>query len=531
MIEDVEYLKDHCEIDSTVIYIDSSDRNRKYHPFPEEYTISFDQPFKLVTGFDVLDASIPTTMWNVDRYNGTLALTTCTVPTATINKQLAKQYFDEIKDTLIFSELFERAHVTGTITENFIVVITNNYFTTQNITESESLSPYFAFVRTIIQNTSAKETPKNLDTSSYYVFTSRGKSFYIEYSQTDLINILNENNFDVQLNTNNLYDIVYFRKVNIREADYNSIKNTNNFICNIKNFYKQISLGNYDLTTLRTELNNVWGEYDDIGFDATSLPDKKQGIFIMRSSGYLVINAAIGKLIQQIGFDTLPRAEDNTLYTTSSVGNNLQVFAGNYDTEARNYKIQAPGIVNLLGYRYLILRCKEMEDHLLGSYAYINYTPGIGLFKLASSYNDVTHLRFDFVNLVRKPFHPIGKLSKLSFRFETQDGNLYDFKGVNHQMLFVIKYLKPTQKVKFNKGILNPNYNPDFMNYMSNHRTIEYKEDSDHEDDFSSHAYETKYKKELQQYDYSTSGSESTGEDDSDDDSEIEFDFSKKPTN
>ncbi len=529
MIEDIEYLKDHCENDSTIIYIDSADRNRNYHPFPEEYTISFDQPFKLVTGFDVLDASIPTTMWNVDKYNGTLALTTCTVPTSTIDKQLAKTYFDEIKGAVDFWPLFERAHITGSINENFIIIITSSYYSTQNIVESETTTPYFAFVRNVIENTGIKETPKNLDTSSYYVFSSRGKSYFIDYTETDIINILNDKNFDVQLNSNNLYDLIYFNKINIREVDYNSIKNTNNFVYNIKNFYKQISLGNYDITTLRTELNNIWGEYDDIGFDATSLPDRKQGIFLIRSSGYLVINASIGKLIKQIGFDTLPRIEDSSLYTPSYVGTNLQVFSGNYNTDTRNYSIQAPGIVNLLGYRYLILRCKEMEDHLLGSYAYINYTPGIGLFKLASSYNDVTHLRFDFVNLVRKPFHPIGKLSKLSFRFETQDGNLYDFKGVNHQMLFVIKFLTPTQKVSFNKGILNPNYNPNFMNYMSDNRTIEYKEDSDVEDDFANHEYDNKYKRELQQYDYSSSDSDSLDENDdkTDSDSEIDFDFSK----
>lgn len=529
MIEDIEYLKKHCENDATIIYIDSSDRNRKHYPFPEEYTISFDQPFKNVIGFDILDASIPTTMWNVDKYNGTLALTTCTIPTAILDKQLAKVYYDEIKDTYSFQALFEREHISGTINENFIVVISNNYYTTQNLTESEEISPYFAFVRNVIENTSVKEAPRNLDASSYYVFASRGKSFYVDNSESDLIDILNENNFDVQINSNNLYDIVYFRKLNIREADYISIKNTNNFVCNIKNYHKQISLGNYDITSLRSELNNVWGEYDDIAFDATTLPDRKQGIYILRSSGYIVINAAIGKLIKQIGFDTLPRVQDISLYTASSVGNNLEVFAGNYDTDARNYKIQAPGIVNLLGYRYLILRCKEMEDHLYGSYAYINYIPGIGLFKLASAYNDVTHLRFDFVNLIKKPFHPIGKLSKLSFSFETQDGNLYDFKGVNHQMLFVIKHLSPSQKTTFNKGILNPNYTPDFVQYMSNNRTIEYKEDSDNEDDFLSHTYDNKYKKELQYYDYSTSGSESNDEDADSDDSEIEFDFSRNP--
>jgi hypothetical protein len=164
-----------------------------------------------------------------------------------------------------------------------------------------------------------------------------------------------------------------------------------------------------------------------------------------------------------------------------------------------------------------------MEEHLLGSYGYIKHTPGIGLFKLASSYNDVTHLRFDFVNLVRKPFHPIGKLSKLSFRFETQDGDLYDFKGVNHQLLFMIKYLVPTQKVNFNKSILNPNYDPNFMGYMSNNRTIQYKEDSDNEEDFDNKQYDDKYRKEMQVFDYDSSGSEHNS-----DDSEVEFDFSQR---
>jgi hypothetical protein len=525
MIEDIEYLKEHCENDSAVIYIDSSDRQRQFDPFPEQYTISFNQPFKLVTGFDVLDASIPTTMWNIDKYNGTLAITNCTVPTSTINKQLAKIYFDEIKDISTFSNLFERKHIAGSLNENFIVVITQSYFNTQSISTSDIQTPYYVYIRKVIENTNIKEAPRNLDVSSYYVFSSRGKTFYIEQDDSNLIDILNDKNYDVQLNNNNIYDLIHFQVMNIRQVDYDSIINTTNFICNIKNYYKQISLGNYDLTTLRTELNNVWGEFDDIAFESTSIPDRKQGKYIITSSGYIIINANIGKLIKQIGFDTLPRIGEPDLYSGISIGSNSAIFAANFDNVARNFKIQSPGIVNLLGYRYLILRCKEIEDHLLGSYAYMKYTPGIGLFKLASSYNDVTHLRFDFVNLVRKPFHPIGKLSKLSFRFETQDGGLYDFKGVNHQLLFMIKFLRPTQKVIFNKSILNPNYNPNFMKYMSNNRTIEYKEDSDNEEEFTERKYEDKYKKELQEYDYSTSGSE---EDDETDDSEIEFDFTQK---
>lgn len=524
MIEDVEYLKAHSEQDSTIIYIDSAERDRQFYPNPEEYTVTFDQPFKLVTGFDVLDASIPTTMWNVDRYNGTLAITACTVPSSTYNKLLVESYFDEIKDCTSFATLFERSHINGELNENFIVVVTEEYYNSQNILASENVTPYYVYIRREQIDTPIKLAPKNLDLDAVYTFMYRNVKYYVDLQEADLIAILEQNSFDIQLNGNSLYNLVYFEQVNVRVNFYDTIINTENYVIKVSNYYKQISLGNYDLTSLRTELNNVWSAFDDLGFEATSLPDRKQGKYLLRSTGFVLINAAIGNLVGQIGFDILPVAMEQVLYRPMTIGSNSKIFTGVYQGDSLTYTVNAPGIVNLLGYRYLILRCKEMEDHLLGSYAYIKSTPGIGLFKLASAYNDVTHLRFDFVNLVRKPFHPIGKMTKLSFRFETKEGELYDFKGVNHQMLFVIKYLVPTQKVHFNKSILNPNYDPNYMEYMSRNRTIEYKEDSDNEEEFKAKRFENKYKKEMQTYDYSSSDSEG----DNTDDSEVEFDFSRR---
>lgn len=529
MIEDVEYLKANCDNDSTVVYIDSSDRDRRYFPTPAEYTISFNQPFKLITGFDVLDASIPTTMWNVDKFNGTLALTVANVPVAEQNKELSKYYFDELRDVESFARLFERDHISNKLNENFVTVVTEQVYESQNVSPSESLTPYFLYVRRVLPNTSIKLAPKNITIDSVHVFPYRSIRYYVELSNAEVYNIVIQDNFHLFRNTEDLYDLVYFEEVNVTEAVYNSILNTQNFLVHVQNYYKQISLGNYDITTLRTELNSVWN-VQDIFFEATTLPDRKQGIYFLRSSGYLVINANIGRLIRQLGFDTLPTSEESTNYAMTSVGTNNKLFAGIFDEDTLSYIVTAAGIVNLLGNRYLILRCKEIEDHLLGSFGYMKHTPGIGLFKLASAYNDVTHLRFDFVNLVRKPFHPIGKLSKLSVRFETQEGDLYDFKGVNHQLLFVIKFLAPTQKVNFNKYILNPNYDANYMRYMSSNRTIEYKEDSDEEQEFNETKYKDQYKKDLQTYDYSTSGSDDqSDESDESDESEIEFDFSRRP--
>ena len=92
-----------------------------------------------------------------------------------------------------------------------------------------------------------------------------------------------------------------------------------------------------------------------------------------------------------------------------------------------------PGLVNLLGDRYVKLRSNTIEQHLHNSISNSKNALGLGLFKLGvSGYVDS---RFDFINVKYRDFHPIGKLTSIDFRFETLDGNLYDFKGVNHNFL------------------------------------------------------------------------------------------------
>jgi hypothetical protein len=118
--------------------------------------------------------------------------------------------------------------------------------------------------------------------------------------------------------------------------------------------------------------------------------------------------------------------------------------------------------------------------------------------------NDIAHQRFDFVNFHRKPFHPIGKLDRLSFKFEKANGRSYDFKGANHLLIINIKYLVPTQKRRFERSILNPNYRYDANPSLLRH--IEYKEHSASDDDEEDNdAYLLQLTKNEAQYDYSSS--------------------------
>ena len=67
-----------------------------------------------------------------------------------------------------------------------------------------------------------------------------------------------------------------------------------------------------------------------------------------------------------------------------------------------------------------------------------------------------------------KEFHPIGKLSRLHFRFERKsDQRLYDFKGIDLHFILSLKMLA-AQKLNEREleYSLNPNYDPDYQGFM-----------------------------------------------------------------
>jgi hypothetical protein len=135
----------------------------------------------------------------------------------------------------------------------------------------------------------------------------------------------------------------------------------------------------------------------------------------------------------------------------------------------------APGIYTLIGERYVVVRCSQIEEHAFRSLSYTKHNLGLGKVNLASvGYNQTTA---DFKSVDVREFHPIGRLSRLSFRFETIAGNLYDFKGINHTLTCVVYYYEPIAKKQFQQSILNPNYNGDFLAYYNTR--IEPEEDSD----------------------------------------------------
>ena len=131
------------------------------------------------------------------------------------------------------------------------------------------------------------------------------------------------------------------------------------------------------------------------------------------------------------------------------------------------------------------MRCPEIEEHLYRSLSYSKNTLGIAKIRVDSV--GINSEKLTITKIPVREFHPIGKLSRMSFRFETSKGRLYDFKGLNHNIIFAIFYYEPIQKNIPKNSILNPEYKMNYLDYLYKQEEIEGDSDDGNEDgeDFS----------------------------------------------
>ena len=466
-IEDIDYLYKNSVKDNAVIFVDSSKRNKLTYPDPNSYTITFDEPFKYVYGIEILDASIPRAMYQIDENNNKLVVV---IGDATQqNAQISSNFNSDTdlkKITLNFDpQDLELDDLANDLTE----ALKSN----QHTNNDRSI-----FVRTVSSPSSeisklmfySGDEPTESTTPGVIDNT---KIFYILGATSTLTDNLgfSENAID-----NN-------RGSNSTIHDYNTITESE-----AKVLY-QISDSDWDSYT--TEQKNFY------------------------------INNTFKSGNDNIG--------DVNKY---NLGRNPSLDPSVYDNEFPDldnnniHRIQTPGIVNLVGERFITLRSNTIEKHLSSFYSGSN-SIGIGLFKLGfSGYVDA---RFDFSSVKYKDLHPIGKLSSIDLRFERIDGKLYNFRGLNHHMLISIKYLVPYKKPEKFDYTLNTNYNPDLLEY----KRTQYEKDDNSEDEINELAnnFKKNFLEKEKEYEYSSdedleyvderndlSDSESSIDDSSDDD-------------
>ncbi len=501
-IEDVDYMLKHSEMNSITFFLDSAKRNKSLWPTPHEYTIDFEAPLRNVCGIEVVDAAIPASMWNVDYNNDILAFSQIlTSQTYTTNEFIS--YFNELEYNNAFNLLF------NAVNNTLVYIFTNrtNYDNVIATTHTISIqpTPYAFFIRNTVTDHSIHLNTGILvsELASKYTFMYQGKSYYMDIDDA-YIDIIKNGDFHI-------WDdviLVYYEHTYVTiDAATNQLSEFNpetaEFAMVLYNQIAYLERGNYSITTLSTYLaqlmqsiyqSNLFNSIENRSQIVLEQPNEfgdftKQSR-IKWSGGEMpfLLDMKKSTCDELLGFSTESTVLEGSSYTKLSHVNNKYLFLSCTDNNLNNYII-SPGIVNLLGVRFLLLRIPEIENHLLSSFAYSKYSPGVALMKLASG-NDVTHLRFDFVNLVKRPFHPIGKLTRLTIRFELANGQFYDFKGVDHNFLVVVKYYAPKAPASHPmKYTLNPNYLPNFIEYQNKYlmRNDDETDDSNNESDENDH--------------------------------------------
>ena len=622
-IEDISYLKNNSIKQTYTFLIDSKERDRNIYPNPNNYTIQFSSPFKNIIGMEVVDASIPRTMYNIDYENNTIYYYIGTDDndtfikngvTDTINCDLVilnSNYDynqDELNDIVFVNNSLELIDKSYAYIKNYV-----NIYNIYNIGGIGGNNIGITFCFTIKANASYKSG--NGEDNTYTIIDFRynhlinpsvekfspivvkiirqqfgTNSFNIVFmigneTNMKIINNINLNDYvhiAWTISENNLWNI-YLNSITDNSYIYNSlfsIKNvfyTDKYIgkryefnygdwdtarLNIKDFkiynytlneqdvincmnntntsqqpviwYKMNEKNNYSVNndidykdvfnkieiepgdyTLKSFFNNYENLNDlEISFKKHSDPTELTNLLDVYSKKPFILDMNRSTLSENLGFDLYNTDIKNEryIYIDSYVNNNImskmfhsilnddKVVQNNNDSFDDIYKVTSPGIVYFIGNKYIIMRCPEIEEHLYRSLSYSKNTLGLAKFRVDNV--GLNNERLTITKLPVREFHPIGKLSKITLKFETNTGSLYDFKGVNHNIIFAIYYYEPTQMKTVEKSTLNPQYKMNYIEYKYMIENVEGDSD-DEEEDYSRDDINEYKKKEAM---YSTEG-------------------------
>jgi hypothetical protein len=527
-IEDIDFLKKNSIKENYIFIVDSKDREKITFKSPSEYVVNFETPFRNVIGLNLIDASIPRTMYNIDIYNNQIAF--------------------YIYDTTNIRPRFANISISiGDYSIQSLLVELNDKLK-MRLNNDESLS-IISITATSITN--PPDIQSRIQFNCPYPFLFNMKNSTIAESlgfdgyirESEITKPLSERNYEIPrgnlsiIDNHQLFQSVSLPFASLRENTTLFEKNTYTLFEGPKGVIQKLSLNTQKIAqsfkvSFKTNLVKIYVAFESteisispiatfsIQKDTNGYPD---GIELMRGSiaisfidgSYSDSADLVLPFIQNtkywVVFDKLANSAVNIYYNDVLENNNsLKIFNNEsgwntIDNIANSiyYQlcikidicddyncIKSPGIYSLIGERYIVLRCKEIEENSFRSLAYTKHITGIAKFTMGViGYKEE---RFDYFSVPTREFHPIGKLSKLTFRFEISNGQLYDFKDVNHMLTFSIKYLEPIGKVDFLKSIINSNYNGDFMKYQ--YTQEEQEEDSDDQDiDYNKDEFE-KYK-------------------------------------
>jgi len=602
-IEDVNYLKENSIKQSYTFLIDSKDRDRKQYPSPNNYVVDFETPFKNIIGFEIIDASIPRTMYNVDYENNIIYYFVGKSPTETLindgiyennTSYLIHSHFSDNNNVIENNSLliandeyatlsnsiniyniynneeniggntvgisfsFDiKAHSTyNSLTNNIYTILHFGYDHLKNIKNNltfpiiiklitknssniydiifkigsstdenistlivpdQNLSNFKNICWTISNSTTNNwniyidnvkietYTSSNSIDNVFYTGKYIGKSFIGEIGEWRFENKLNIKNFKIynkvlsqndidlsMINEESIIDFlpIWFKMDKILPQTNNIIDNDGyNKIIDYKDIFSKIIISPGDYT-FKNFLKKYYELYNtEIWFESHSDPPELTNLIDIHSKNPFVLDMKRSTISENLGFDLNNSSNTQDRYIYKNIyeynENMNKIFHSKINENTNDYIITSPGIVYFIGNKYIIMKCPEIEEHLYRSLSFSNISLGLAKFRVDNV--GINNEKLSITKIPVREFHPIGKLARITLKFVTNSGTLYDFKGVNHNIVIAIYYYEPTQKNFPTGSILNPEYKMNYIDYQYKQEEIEgdSDEDDDDEEDFS----------------------------------------------
>jgi hypothetical protein len=594
-IEDINYLYQNSTKESMIVLIDSSKRDLNLFPKVGDFQINFEEPFTFVYGIEILNTTIPRTMFMVEKdFNDTLIykhgndLLTNTEISSVLKPQdfrNSDQFFITLnyimnKDNpnpseyfvVTNSDIYYNQHVSNddyyerTNTEYPIITFKKNEQFYLDMTKStietvmgfNSIPSMTDFVKyttlseatSIVTNISKVKfnlenpehshyfnIPDNLSIELKYVHNSITCESFLNKitTENDICTILIDGNVytnqRINLLKNQTYTILIYKN-NITKGKILRIGLYYSNFINIKNLINNnIFLANAQIDSIGNDQTTVI-EINPVGINPGEYIIKIGDLFYNKNTFYYNY-AFVGTLEIGLNLDSsyindsvcicveivennsytyeldmfLYRSNTNTFVYTNPDPKLRKTFFNSFIIKkgfdykfncpfgfsinkiditpiyVGQYMLTSPGMLNLASENYVVMRCEEIENHLRGSHNSEDTSPGIGLLDIAVQ--GYAESKNEFYSVKYKEFHPIGRLSKMHFKFERKkDKQIYDFKNVNLHFLMSVKFYRPSRKETFQRSILNPEYDMNFIKYnMFSGSGISYEEPSSDEEE------------------------------------------------
>jgi len=567
-IEDIDYLKAHSVKQNYVFLVDSKDRDRSTHPTPSEYVVRFPTPFQNIVGMEVLEATIPRTMYNIDVANNTIrfciyntsdgsvpdapSFTTVEVPIGDYSIQTLLPALNAVMVASVLQD--SEGAVSAGITVSSLssppdvrntLVLTCPYsfiidMEMSTIAEALGFDLHSTGDAARI-NISATRTPGAfIAPVSGIVFVEGGGQVMNGGRQVFEVGVGRSYEWrgatgttgSITIRSPRLYastdrewpsrgpDILVFQGPRgvLRSQPISNLKwAAQRWTAPYDAFFvgldvalasSSTSIDDFVLWEVRSNasgspgtvmatgqlaISSVDGSFSDATVNATV----SVNVYANQDYWIIVYNNDNLKPVSVFYNDVSSSAANGTTTFLKSDAGAAGPWVPAADTANIFYhmsmrvriaeafhRLEAPGIVSLVGERYVTLRCPEIEDNMVRSLSVGRHT--LGLAKLRLGVIGYSENRLDFNKVALREFHPIGKLTKLTLRFERPGGDLYDFKGVNHTIIFAFHYYEPKQTERFERSLLNGNYTGDILAYVreeddqedSDDQSIDYNEDN-----------------------------------------------------